>query len=97
MTRYDDLANLIRSLRFSANWTQSELAERAGIALMSVSVVENGRNTRWETLNSLAHALLAPVRQPAAPRLVTPFGGFVSAEAVGDSDHGRSLSCTHLC
>ncbi|MDR1990605.1 MAG: helix-turn-helix domain-containing protein [Acidobacteriaceae bacterium] len=56
MTRYDDLANLIRSFRFSANWTQSELAERAGIALMSVSAVENGRNTRWETLNSIAQA-----------------------------------------
>ncbi|MDR1990600.1 MAG: helix-turn-helix domain-containing protein [Acidobacteriaceae bacterium] len=56
MTRYEELADLVRSFRHAADWTQSELAERAGIALMSVSAVENGRNVRWETLTSLANA-----------------------------------------
>ncbi|MDR1990016.1 MAG: helix-turn-helix domain-containing protein [Acidobacteriaceae bacterium] len=53
---YADLAALIRSFRIAANWTQGELAEKAGIALMSVSAAENGRNARWETLTGIANA-----------------------------------------
>jgi transcriptional regulator with XRE-family HTH domain len=53
---YDELATLIRSFRTAAQWTQSELAEKAGIAPMSVSTTENGRSTRWETLTKLANA-----------------------------------------
>jgi transcriptional regulator with XRE-family HTH domain len=54
--RYEELANLIRLFRFSADWTQAELAAKAGIALISVSAVENGHNPRWETLTCLARA-----------------------------------------
>jgi transcriptional regulator with XRE-family HTH domain len=52
-----DLATLIRSFRIAENLTQGELAKKAGIALMSVSAVENGHNARLETLTSIANAL----------------------------------------
>ncbi|MDR1990688.1 MAG: helix-turn-helix domain-containing protein [Acidobacteriaceae bacterium] len=51
-----ELASLLRSVRLAANWTQDELADKAGISPMSVSAAENGRNTRWDTLTEIAHA-----------------------------------------
>jgi Zn-dependent peptidase ImmA (M78 family)/transcriptional regulator with XRE-family HTH domain len=52
----------VRSLRERRGWSQSELAQRAGIDASTLSEIESGQNVpRIDTLVSLAHALGAPL------------------------------------
>ena len=49
----------LRSLRRAAHLTQPELAERAGVAVRTISAIETGKanNLRTATLTALADAL----------------------------------------
>jgi transcriptional regulator with XRE-family HTH domain len=51
-------AGRLRELREAAGWTQSELAERAGLTRDGVAHLEQGRRKPgWETVLALAEAL----------------------------------------
>jgi transcriptional regulator with XRE-family HTH domain len=44
--------------RIELGWSQSELAERAGVSQADISRIENGRlDARWSTIHRLATAL----------------------------------------
>jgi transcriptional regulator with XRE-family HTH domain len=51
------LGSGVRRRRRDQNWTQRELARRAGVHLILVSRLERGGNTRIETLGRIADAL----------------------------------------
>lgn len=52
--------NRIRNARQIHGWTQSELAERAGVAPRTVHAVEKGRPCRQETKRRILAALGVP-------------------------------------
>lgn len=55
---YEDLGKRVRRQRQALQWTQEELAERAGVSTSFVGHVERGsRKTSIETLVALANAL----------------------------------------
>ena len=48
----------IRERRIEFGWSQSELAERAGVSQADIPRIENGRlDARWSTIHRLATAL----------------------------------------
>lgn len=51
------VANTARSLRTAKGWTQQTLAEKAGLAYRTVSIVENGGQVKRKTLEQIADAL----------------------------------------
>lgn len=55
--------NRVRLFRVAAGLTQQTLAERAGIALRTLSLIENGEDTRLSTLYAIAEALDIPLRE----------------------------------
>jgi transcriptional regulator with XRE-family HTH domain len=69
-----------RRLRIEKDWTQAELAERAGVTTNTIRGFETGTiNTRWPKLNAIVRALGTTVEQlaehedvvkPADPMLV---------------------------
>jgi transcriptional regulator with XRE-family HTH domain len=52
--------NRIRIARQALGWTQSELADRAGVAARTVHAVEKGRPCRQETKRRILVALGVP-------------------------------------
>ena len=48
----------IRERRIELGWSQTDLAERAGVSQADISRIENGRlDARWSTIHRLAMAL----------------------------------------
>jgi transcriptional regulator with XRE-family HTH domain len=48
----------IRERRIELGWSQTELAERAGVSQADISRIENGRlDARWSTIHRLSSAL----------------------------------------
>lgn len=63
----------IRERRVELGWTQTELAERAGVAQADISRIENGRlDARWSTIHRLSAAL---EMTEAAPKRSLANGG----------------------
>ncbi len=55
----------IRERRIELGWTQTELAEHAGVSQADISRIENGRlDARWSTIHRLSSALEAPGTKP---------------------------------
>lgn len=52
-----ELGQRIRRARLNANWTQAELAERAGISRRSLQKAEEGEVTTVETLVNILRGL----------------------------------------
>ncbi len=57
------LAGTLRRLREARDWTQADLAKRAGLAFSSIQALESGRTTNpsLQTLTKLADALCVDV------------------------------------
>lgn len=51
------IGNRVRSLRHAAGLTQQSLAERAGLAMRTVTLIEAGEDTRLSTLTAIAGVL----------------------------------------
>ena len=74
------LAGTLRRLREARDWTQADLAERAGLAFSSIQALESGRtkNPTLDTAQKLAAALgvavdeLTPGRAPGVPAMCQP-------------------------
>jgi len=66
--------NRIRAARQALSWTQSELAQKAGVAPRTIHAVEKGRPCRQETKRRILVALGVPWSQRheyfATPRVV---------------------------
>jgi len=57
-----ELGSRIRALRKARDWTQKELAERAGLSEISIKTLEAGKySPRGDTLDKLARAFAVPV------------------------------------
>jgi len=55
----------IRERRIELGWSQSELAECAGVSQADISRIENGRlDARWSTIHRLATALESFMGKP---------------------------------
>jgi predicted transcriptional regulator len=58
LAQLDQLGGSIRARRIELGWTQSNLAERSGVAQADISRIENDRlDARWSTLQRLLTAL----------------------------------------
>lgn len=72
----DDLPHFsrrLRELRDNAKMTQSELAERAGVARVTVARMEIGeREPSWVMVQKLARALNVPVAEFVDPSIIPP-------------------------
>lgn len=68
--------NRIRAARQAQGWTQSELAERAGVSPRTIYAVERGRSCRQATKRRILNALGVPWEQRGdyfgGPRSVRP-------------------------
>lgn len=53
----------IKEIRENLGWTQEELAERSGVARVTISLIESGRtkNVMSGTIKAIANALGVPV------------------------------------
>jgi len=55
----------IRERRIELGWSQTELAERAGVSQADISRIENGRlDARWSTIHRLSTALESYTGKP---------------------------------
>ena len=52
-----ELAKRIKATRLRKNFTQAEVAERAGISVFTVSQMENGKNTSMASLIAVMRVL----------------------------------------
>ncbi len=57
--------NRIRAARQAHGWTQSELADRAGVSPRTIYAVERGRSCRQATKRRILNALAVPWEQRA--------------------------------
>jgi DNA-binding XRE family transcriptional regulator len=54
----DDFSVRLRQLREREGYTQSHLAEKAGLSMQAIAALEQGtRGPTWDTVRRLAHAL----------------------------------------
>ena len=73
MTTIDDLRVLVREQRKERNWSQRKLAEKAGVGLNTVFLLESSTNDIYlDTLTRILTALGYEIKVEAEPKTSPP-------------------------